>query len=55
MNFEDNIEDTHKGISGGYIIPVTGWYQSSLEIKPKYYEKGDRVDLDNVKYFIRTK
>ena len=38
-----------------YTIPVDGWYQSSLEIKPKYYKKGDKVDVDNVKYFVRVK
>jgi len=38
-----------------YTIPVAGWYQSSLEKEPKYYEKGDKVDLDNVKYFVTVK
>jgi len=38
-----------------YTISKEGWYQSSLETEPKYYEKGDKVELDNVKYFVRVK
>jgi len=55
MDYEDKDEDAYNKMKGTYTIHVEGWYKSSLEPFPKYYEKGDEIFLDNVRYFERVK